>query len=213
MSKGIPGFKETLDTMYGIMVAKNADYAGTTDPFANFMQVENLGISTAEKGILVRITDKLSRISNLLETEAQVKDEAITDTLQDMANYAVILKCLIEERSKPNPEHIKQIKPLVYITPDSSTMTDAEYTAKAHKYLDTVDIPAGTVRDTYDSIFTRELGDKVSVMYGKQDNHYVLSCAGGVLSKVVIRDILEKYDLYGGKRILIHNVTQQYSIR
>lgn len=117
MSKGIPGFKETLDTMYSIMVAKNADYAGTTDPFANFMQVENLGISTAEKGILVRITDKLSRISNLLETEAQVKDEAITDTLQDMANYAVILKCLIEEKGKipVGPEDTPQIKDIATV--------------------------------------------------------------------------------------------------
>ena len=77
---------------------KNADYAGIGDPFKNFKACENLGICSTEKGILVRMTDKLQRISNLLEKEAEVKDESILDTLQDLSNYSLILRVYIESR-------------------------------------------------------------------------------------------------------------------
>lgn len=88
-------FKKTLDNMYLIMLKKNADYA-KTDPFGNFKLVEELGITNVEKGILVRMADKISRITNLIDKEAQVKDESIEDTLQDLANYAVILKIYLQ---------------------------------------------------------------------------------------------------------------------
>ena len=97
-AKGIPGFTETLEAMKSIMLAKNSDYTGEKGAFDNFLMVERLGITSPEKGLLVRMTDKLCRISNLLENEAQVKDESITDTLLDLANYSVILKCLIENK-------------------------------------------------------------------------------------------------------------------
>lgn len=74
-----------------LMLKKNADYAKGEDPFANFKVCETLQICSVEEGILVRITDKLARISNLIKQEAQVKDESILDTLQDLANYTAIL--------------------------------------------------------------------------------------------------------------------------
>ena len=75
---------------------KNADYAGAGDPFKNFKMCESIGITTTEKGILVRMTDKLQRIANLLDNEAQVKDESILDTLQDLSNYSLILRVYLE---------------------------------------------------------------------------------------------------------------------
>jgi hypothetical protein len=42
--------------------------------------------------------DKMTRISNLLKTDAQVKDESIKDSLLDMANYAMILASYIEDK-------------------------------------------------------------------------------------------------------------------
>ena len=70
-------FLQRLEELYKsnleISRAKNKDYAGDGDPFKNFKLCETLGICSVEKGMLVRITDKLSRISNLLEKEAEVK--------------------------------------------------------------------------------------------------------------------------------------------
>ena len=55
-------------------------------------------------GILVRCSDKLARIENLLKRDAEVKDETQADTWLDLAGYAV--QCLImffwnKEKSSP----------------------------------------------------------------------------------------------------------------
>ena len=87
--------RECFNKMFAIAEAKNKDYCGdqeNADPFKNFRLVENLGITTTEKGILVRICDKISRISSLLDSsEIHVKDESIEDTILDAANYLIIL--------------------------------------------------------------------------------------------------------------------------
>lgn len=94
-------FAETLDTMYKIMEAKNADY-GWWNPFWNFELIEKMWVTSLEKWILVRMTDKMSRIANLIESDPKVKDEAITDTLQDLANYSIILKLYLENKNTIN---------------------------------------------------------------------------------------------------------------
>lgn len=99
----IPGFAKTLDTMYALMQKKNADYcgaAGKNDAFINFKRVEAMGITTTEKGLLTRMSDKLGRAGALIDTPAKVKDEALEDTLIDLANYAIILKCYFDEKKK-----------------------------------------------------------------------------------------------------------------
>lgn len=83
--------------MYAVHVAKDHDYAGEV-PFANFRRAENIGIP-AWKGALIRMSDKWSRIENLaVKEDAQVKDESFDDTLLDIANYAIIVYILREER-------------------------------------------------------------------------------------------------------------------
>lgn len=91
-------FEQTLQNMLDTAKKKNADYAWQGNPFKNFMWCENLSITTAEKWILIRITDKLSRVINLLDKENQVKDEAIEDSCIDAANYFVILSLLIKSK-------------------------------------------------------------------------------------------------------------------
>lgn len=90
--------KEGYEKNYKISEAKNSDYAGSEDAFKNFRACELLGVDS-NLGILVRITDKLMRISNLLERDAKVKDESINDTLADLANYAMILSIKIEHEN------------------------------------------------------------------------------------------------------------------
>ena len=75
-----------------ILINKNADYSGDDNEFFNnFLNVERLGITSVEKGLLVRITDKFTRINNLIDKEAKVKDEKIEDTIADFINYLAIL--------------------------------------------------------------------------------------------------------------------------
>lgn len=77
--------------------SKNADYAGVGDPFKNFNSSEYVGVPIP-RAILVRMMDKMARISNLLDKEANVKEESITDTLEDLINYAAILKAYLYEK-------------------------------------------------------------------------------------------------------------------
>lgn len=81
---------------------KNADYAGADgkQPFANFQRVESMGICSTEKGFLVRIVDKLSRLSSFSDSgKFEVKDEGVRDTLIDVVNYACLLAAYLEAKS------------------------------------------------------------------------------------------------------------------
>lgn len=87
-----------------IIKSKNADYAGSSDPWKNFRSAEVVGVSL-ERAILVRILDKLARVGNLLGKENQVKDESIEDTILDAANYLLILHAyLYGEKGKNSVE-------------------------------------------------------------------------------------------------------------
>lgn len=86
-----------------LMRKKNADYAGKhgVEPFANFTRVEAMGICKTEAGMLVRMTDKMSRLSSFLEAgKFEVKDESLEDTILDMINYSVLLYSYISDKKK-----------------------------------------------------------------------------------------------------------------
>jgi len=89
-------YKEALE----ILKIKNSDYANSDNPFKNFEFADLVGVGV-EKAILVRMSDKLARISNLTDKaqkgqKAEVKDETILDTLLDIINYSAILKAYLE---------------------------------------------------------------------------------------------------------------------
>ena len=73
------------------MKKKNADYAGDASSMRNFELSADVAGITMSKGILVRLMDKMTRIGNLIERDAAVKDESIFDTIQDAINYSAIL--------------------------------------------------------------------------------------------------------------------------
>lgn len=90
--------RESYKKNVAISRRKNSDYADDKDAFKNFRLIEKLtgGRISTEDGILVRLTDKLQRIANLLTRKEKVADEKIFDTLADASNYAMILKIYIE---------------------------------------------------------------------------------------------------------------------
>lgn len=86
---------------HGIIVKKNSDYATGEDPFKNFKMSSLIEVAP-ERAILVRISDKLARISNLMKPgkKAQVSDEAIEDTILDMINYLAILRAFLRDEKE-----------------------------------------------------------------------------------------------------------------
>lgn len=95
----IDDMEKTFIECLEISMRKNHDYGGTNkDPFANFQNSTLAGVSV-EKGILVRLMDKMSRISTLLDKEEKVKEESINDTINDAINYLAILKSYRKNKS------------------------------------------------------------------------------------------------------------------
>lgn len=73
--------KEFCDYLNNLYIEKNHDYGDSVhDTFLKY------GLTS----FLVRMEDKLNRARTLSQKEALVNDEKITDTLLDLANYAII---------------------------------------------------------------------------------------------------------------------------
>jgi hypothetical protein len=101
---GHPGFYELIEEIKEIHSNKNKDYAGD-NPLSNFMMCERMGIP-AWKGVLIRISDKFSRLCSFANTEEfKVKDESVEDTLKDLAVYSLI--CLILFKEKKLTDKVK----------------------------------------------------------------------------------------------------------
>jgi hypothetical protein len=70
---------------YDLFAKKNADYG---DAFATYGAI----------GVLVRIGDKLSRLSSISKKQiALVDDESLRDTLIDLHNYSAMAIMLLDE--------------------------------------------------------------------------------------------------------------------
>jgi len=104
-------------TALNLMRRKNHDYAGRggESPFANFTRCEGMGICSTEQGFLVRMTDKMSRLSSFIEAGTlQVKDESVEDTILDIINYAVLFQSFLQEKKESHDpvEHDRNAVPL-----------------------------------------------------------------------------------------------------
>jgi hypothetical protein len=98
--------EELCNVARELMSKKNRDYAGKdgVEPFANFTRVESMGICKTEQGFMVRLTDKMSRLSSFIHAgKMNVQDESFMDTCVDVINYMVLLAAYLNDKeSKTN---------------------------------------------------------------------------------------------------------------
>lgn len=99
---GDPRYLALLAEMADIHKRKNAGYSGADQPdrWANFRHAEGFGVS-ALVGCLIRLSDKYIRVQNLVRQPANEQvGESVRDTLVDLASYALIAVCLLEEEQR-----------------------------------------------------------------------------------------------------------------
>lgn len=90
ISPKVQEFKNTVNRMTDIFIAKNHDYG---DSFSE--SVQELG---PVAGFSV-IMHKFNRLKNIIKgTHPLVEGESMEDTLLDMANYCIMLKMELEKR-------------------------------------------------------------------------------------------------------------------
>lgn len=95
-------YKKLLEDAWELHENKNAGYAGADNPdaFANFRMSEAFGVSALD-GCLVRMSDKYIRVTNLRKDANNERvGESVKDTLKDLAAYALIAVCLLEEEEE-----------------------------------------------------------------------------------------------------------------
>jgi hypothetical protein len=92
--RGHPQFYALIDEIVDLHARKNQDYARDDDPLSNFRQAEALGVP-AWLGVLVRMSDKWSRIQELVKGKTP-QNESLRDSLIDLAVYALIDIILLE---------------------------------------------------------------------------------------------------------------------
>ncbi len=96
-------FLEAIEKTYSdginIIKSKNKDYSTAQNPFRNFEYASYVNVCV-EDAIMVRISDKIARIANLMHQEGRaVMDERIEDTILDCINYLAILKTYLESKA------------------------------------------------------------------------------------------------------------------
>lgn len=93
----IDRFVDWLERCAELFAKKQADYGPGN--IAKFGEV----------GLLVRMSDKLERLQNLITHNGTPKNESIVDTLMDIINYAAIWLC-VKDGVWPNCAKYKLVK-------------------------------------------------------------------------------------------------------
>jgi len=99
----IDGFADLQRRLYLLAVKKNNDYGDNN--------ITKFGL----KGVVVRLSDKIERLIQLVwnERDVKVSDEKIEDTLMDIANYGMIGYLVLNndwETTNENKNTIEQTK-------------------------------------------------------------------------------------------------------
>lgn len=94
--RGHPRFYQLLREMEDLHNRKNANYATDENPLSNFEECEGFNVP-AEVGTMVRMSDKWSRLKQLMKGKKDEVGESIKDTLMDLAVYCLIEIILIEK--------------------------------------------------------------------------------------------------------------------
>ena len=77
------------------LIRKNIDYGSSV--FSSPVLCPNM---PAKSSILVRMSDKIKRIQQLQQQEAQVKSESFEDTMRDLAGYAILYLASPEDKDE-----------------------------------------------------------------------------------------------------------------
>ena len=99
MRHGDPRFYQLLEEVAELHSAKNHDYAKTAEPLSNFQRCAAFGVEPW-RGVLVRMSDKWSRIEQLAGGKV-AKNESLRDSLIDNAVYSLLCVLLLEDAKRP----------------------------------------------------------------------------------------------------------------
>ena len=91
-------FRQKVEKLTKVYVAKNKDYG---DSFSQ--SLDKYGIIAS----LVRMGDKMNRIDSLHDKPTTEVDESLVDSLEDLANYAIMTAMWLEKQVEDMGNHVR----------------------------------------------------------------------------------------------------------
>ena len=91
-------FRQKVEKLTKVYVAKNKDYG---DSFSQ--SLDKFGIIAS----LVRMGDKMNRIDSLYDKPTTEVDESLVDSLEDLANYAIMTAIWLEKQVEDMGNHVR----------------------------------------------------------------------------------------------------------
>ena len=91
-------FRQKVEKLAKVYVAKNKDYG---DSFSQ--SLDKYGIIAS----LVRMGDKMNRIDSLYDKPTTEVDESLVDSLEDLANYAIMTAIWLEKQADDIRKHVR----------------------------------------------------------------------------------------------------------
>jgi len=92
-------YEEITEEQFELFCKKHLDY-GMSNVSAGTSLATKEEKEFALTGLWYRISDKVSRWKNLLINKRTAQNEALTDTFQDLANYAIIAQIVEKDKWK-----------------------------------------------------------------------------------------------------------------
>ena len=90
-----PKYDSLIEEIRKLHNSKSEDYTPDGDPMHNLRRSEAYGVP-AWKGVLIRLSDKQSRIEQLASGK-KPNHESLRDSLIDQAAYSLLCICLLDE--------------------------------------------------------------------------------------------------------------------
>ena len=91
-------FRQKVEKLAKVYVAKNKDYG---DSFTR--SLDKRGIIAS----IVRMEDKMNRIDSLYDKPTTEVDESLVDSLEDLANYAIMTAMWLEKQVEDMGNHVR----------------------------------------------------------------------------------------------------------
>ena len=91
-------FRQKVEKLAKVYVAKNKDYG---DSFTR--SLDKRGIIAS----IVRMEDKMNRIDSLYDKPTTEVDESLVDSLEDLANYAIMTAMWLEKQADDIRKHVR----------------------------------------------------------------------------------------------------------
>src|SRR3990172_7386733 len=106
---GSERFHQILQELGELHDRKQADYGTDADPFANVRSSRDFAVP-AWVGAMIRGNDKISRIKSFIK-KRRLENEALEDSLRDLAVYTIIALVLYEEEREGAPSGQALLEP------------------------------------------------------------------------------------------------------